>query len=291
MISFAERMGLRSSRTIIQNDSLDEDTRVELWNTLVGLKEVFQELRSRAYVSDNSEFEFLRKVWSQYFKKPLDEMPSESRIWQLLKAEILNEDWFRVFDLIEEATKYLSRSESQRTQGVVDPFIMALNARFERYLVGYRFIGHEITRIDSTAEAEAVSAAIEDAGVVAGAHHSLAQAVELLADRETPDYPNSVKESISAVEAITKRLTGKTTLGSGLKELEAAGLPIHPALKDAWLKMYGWTSDEAGVRHGSIDSASIDQALAKYVLVTCSAFVSYLIEEGRKRGLLETASE
>ncbi|MEI3844903.1 MULTISPECIES: hypothetical protein [unclassified Microbacterium] len=75
-------------------------------------------------------------------------------------------------------------------------------------------------------------------------------------------------------------------LGSGLKKLEAAGLPIHPALKAAWLEMYGWTSDDDGIRPGGIEAAGADQALAKYVLVTSSAFVSLLIEEGRKIGLL-----
>jgi hypothetical protein len=110
--------------------------------------------------------------------------------------------------------------------------------------------------------------------------------VRLLADRQNPDYPNSVKESISAVEAITKRITGENTLGAGLKKLQTAGLNIHPALKDGWLKIYGWTSDENGVRHGAIDAATIDQTVAKYMLVSCSAFVSYLVEEGRKANLI-----
>lgn len=89
------------------------------------------------------------------------------------------------------------------------------------------------------------------------------------------------------MEAVVKKVTGANDdLAAGLKKLENAGLSIHPALKGAWLKMYGWTSDEDGIRHGGIDAADADQALAKYVLVTCSAFVSYLIEEGRKAGLL-----
>ena len=152
--------------------------------------------------------------------------------------------------------------------------------------MGYRFIGNEITPVDSNAEAEAIESALEDAVSVAGARHALERAVELLADRQNPDYPNSVKESVSAVEAVTRKVTGESTLGAGLKKLQASGLTIHPALKDGWLKLYGWASDEDGVRHGAIDAASIDQTMAKYILVSCSAFVSYLTEEGRKAGLL-----
>ena len=110
--------------------------------------------------------------------------------------------------------------------------------------------------------------------------------MELLADRQAPDYPNSVKESISAVEAITKKITGEGTLSAGLKKLQSVGLNIHPALKEGWLKIYGWTSDEDGVRHGAIDAATIDQTMAKYILVSCSAFVSYLIDEGKKVNLI-----
>lgn len=81
-------------------------------------------------------------------------------------------------------------------------------------------------------------------------------------------------------------MSGENDLAAGLKKLDSAGLTVHPALKQAWMKMYGYTSDESGVRHGAIEAATVDQSLAKYMLVTCSAFVSYLIEEGRKAKLL-----
>ena len=38
---------------------------------------------------------------------------------------------------------------------------------------------------------------------------------------------------------MVRKVTGEGQLASGLKKLEAAGLSIHPALKDAWSKMYG----------------------------------------------------
>jgi hypothetical protein len=59
-----------------------------------------------------------------------------------------------------------------------------------------------------------------------------AEAISLLADREKPDYPNAIKESISAVEAVVKKVTGPNDdLAAGLKKLENSGLSIHPALK------------------------------------------------------------
>src|SRR5699024_3571691 len=108
----------------------------------------------------------------------------------------------------------------------------------------------------------------------AGAQHHLDQAISLLSDRHAADYASSIKESISAVEAVVRTFSTGKTLGDGLNKLETAGLTIHPALKGAWQKMYGWTSDEPGVRHGGKDAADMDQSLAKYMLVACSAFRS-----------------
>jgi hypothetical protein len=279
-------MGHRASRSLIQSESLDEETRTALWNVLVILQEVFQARLDRYHDSDPTHDELLSSMWVTHFKRPRDEQPRRSDTWGLIKKEILEGEWFDALDLLERASRVLARIDQQRGEDLSGAFTDALNAQFEQYLVAYRFIGDEIMPIDSSVEVASVDLALADSSSVAGARHSLERAVRLLADRQNPDYPNSVKESISAVEAITKRITGENTLGAGLKKLQTAGLNIHPALKDGWLKIYGWTSDENGVRHGAIDAATIDQTVAKYMLVSCSAFVSYLVEEGRKANLI-----
>src|SRR5437667_5935692 len=71
----------------------------------------------------------------------------------------------------------------------------------------------------------------------------LEQALNLLADRKSPDYRNSIKESISAVEAICQLVTGssRTTLGEALRRLESKLGSFHPALKNAFNSLYGYT--------------------------------------------------
>lgn len=75
-------------------------------------------------------------------------------------------------------------------------------------------------------------------------------ALKHLSDKENPIYRNSVKESVSAVEAICKIYTKneRSTLGDALTKLEREG-SIHPALKKAFSSLYGYTSDSAGIRH------------------------------------------
>ena len=100
-------------------------------------------------------------------------------------------------------------------------------------------------------------------------------------DRDNPDYENSIKESISAVEAICEIITGtkgkEATLGNMLKKMEEKGVEIHGGLKSAFNILYGYTSDANGIRHaGDIGGASSTFEEAKFMLVACCAFTNYL---------------
>lgn len=69
-----------------------------------------------------------------------------------------------------------------------------------------------------------------------------------LSDRRAPDYRNSIKESISAVESLVKATCGseKGTLGELIKEIGRRH-PVHPALEAAYGRLYGYTSDAKGI--------------------------------------------
>ena len=109
----------------------------------------------------------------------------------------------------------------------------------------------------------------------------ISKANQLLADREHPDFENSIKESVSAVEAVCEIFTGAkgsdATLGKMLKKLEDNGVVIHSALKSAFNTLYGYTSDANGIRHaGDIGGPSSTFEEAKFMLVACCAFINYL---------------
>lgn len=284
MSSFAERLGLREVRSVIQTDTLDADTRVELWNVTNTFRRILYDAMRDHYEPTHDHV--TAAIWAWEFRSPADEQPQDAALWNMIKQRIIKAAWFDALDVIEALVKYADRYKQARTSGLPTAIAAAYNDRFESYLVGYRFIGLELTPIETSGQATAVSEAIDDTKNISGARHHLQRAVDLLADRQTPDYPNSIKESISAVEAVCVAVTGEATLGAALKKLKGAGVSIHPALEGAWSKMYGWTSDASGIRHGAIEAPDADQALAKYMLVTCSAFVSHIIEVGRKAKLL-----
>ena len=71
---------------------------------------------------------------------------------------------------------------------------------------------------------------------------------------------------------------GTDTLGAALKVLEQRGR-MHGGLKAAFGNLYGYSSDEEGVRHALVfgDEAQVDEADALFMLGACASLVSYLL--------------
>jgi hypothetical protein len=108
-----------------------------------------------------------------------------------------------------------------------------------------------------------------------------------LSDRKKPDYRNSIKESISAVEAICQIISGKqkATLPDCLKAFKDRK-PLHPAFEQALVKLYSYTSDEGGIRHALSENSSAPSfADAKFVLVSSSGFINYVLTKTAELGI------
>ncbi len=69
-----------------------------------------------------------------------------------------------------------------------------------------------------------------------------------------------------------------------LKILEE-NVGLHPALKKAFNNLYGYTSDAKGIRHALLEEAELYPEDAKFMLVSCSAFVNYLVSKISKKKL------
>ena len=68
----------------------------------------------------------------------------------------------------------------------------------------------------------------------------------------------------------------------GVPSLVQVDLILLPAMENAFSSLYGYTSDENGIRHGGIDFTNAPAEDAKFMLVSCAAFVNYLIEKWSK---------
>lgn len=182
--------------------------------------------------------------------------------------------WYRVYDFIE---KYLKRKD----ENIAIKMTKEFNRILEEEIAPYRILNGVVVPIVNRSELDTLAQTINLEYESVSKHMS--KAVELYSDRQKPDYENTVKESISAVEAMCCIITGErgrnATLGNTLKKLKDSGVIIHSAMEGAFLKLYGYTSDSGGIRHGSIDFVNVESEDAKYMMVSCAAFINYLIEK------------
>lgn len=278
---FSQRMGIKPPKKEIQIDSMDNDLRNSLWNALI----IFFWDEIKAYWNKPYTYEykhiferFIKKLWFNYFKKPLDTLSYEwPEIYGILRNYFFKCPWNEVYDFIEFiANNYPNETVSQK-------FTEFCNSILERESSAYRFVNGKILQITSKLEISEIEEAIEKAEKLPGVRTHLRRALELLTDRKNPDYRNSIKESILAVESICKKITDdeKATLGKALKEIENKN-GLHPALKGAFSKLYGYTSDAEGIRHALLEESTVDFEEAKFMLVSCSAFINYLISKAEK---------
>src|SRR5690606_3218264 len=160
-----------------------------------------------------------------------------------------------VYDFVE----WLLNSQQETNNAIA-----SLNNALEDHLSGYRFIENKIAPIVSSEEITSVKTAIDQEDLLGSSKH-LQQALTLLSDRAKPDYRNSIKESICAVESAVRQMAGKpkATLRDAITELEKRQ-PLHPALREGILRIYGYTSDEEGVRHAMQEEPDIGQSDAVF---------------------------
>ena len=160
------------------------------------------------------------------------------------------------------------------------------NSFLERELSAYRFIGGKITQITSEEEISEIEEVLEISKPLKAVNTHLKRALDLFTDKKSPDYRNSIKESISAVEAFCNLITksNKATLGKALKKIENK-VSLHSALKSAFNNLYGYTSDADGIRHALLDEPNLDFEDAKFMLVSCSTFINYLAIKASKAGI------
>ena len=192
----------------------------------------------------------------------------------ILSGYFFEFEWNEVYDLIEF---FPNNFEGYYGDDRNAEFIKYCNDVLEREVSAYRFVNGVLSGITSQEEIESIESALKTGDKYAPVAVHLNTALHLFSDKEKPDYRNSIKESISAVESYLSILTGKSNLPFSLllKEIES-NLQIHKALKSAFSNLYGFTSDSSGIRHALLEESNLKSEDAKFMLVTCSAFINYL---------------
>jgi hypothetical protein len=261
MPRFSDRIGATRPPELAREHAPNE-LRIALWNLFQPL--LFDGERSYWYPRLEYVYRFLH--W------PTHKMSyHQPYVVQELEQWFFSCTWYDVYNLSEFIANLLARTKTR----VYESFNQVLQMEGSPY----RFVDSQLTMITDETELAAVREALTSEGPFAGARKHLSDALELLGRRPEPDFRNTIKEAISAVESTLKVLTGHdhADLAEALREY-ARSNPIHGALFRGLDSLYGYTSNEHGLRHALLAAdANVGFAEAKFMVVACSAFVSYLI--------------
>lgn len=280
-MKFSQRLGITPIEKAIQIGKIDEELRNSLWSILTTFywdtfdKDKYYITQRADLINGSNLNNLFTFIWLHYFKKPIDTIPQlyydHFGGLEILRNYFFSAKWYEVYDFVEFVSIY--GLESTRNH-----FIEACNTFLETENSGYRFVDGKIIEISSLDEVNEIENAIEKATPYYGVKQHLNSAIALLSNKQKPDYRNSIKESISAVEALCKKISNddKATLGAAIKSLEKKGV-VHPALKSAFLALYGYTNDAGGIRHALMEESNLSSADARFMLITCSAFINYVI--------------
>jgi len=277
-MKFSERIGAVSVKEVIQTDSISAELRNALWN--VYFLTYLQDFNlDPNYENLTHVRRMFRVLWWQYWNSEIDKLNvAPSFILYYIKDYFFKSNWWEVYDFLEATVKV---SDGWKR----DALISSLNKILNYHLSGYRFVGDELAPITNDIELVEVQKVLDVSNTdkLNSAKVHIQKALELLSLKPIADYRNSIKESVSAVEAVCKILTNEQNveLGKALTSLTSK-VYIHKGLVSGFKSIYGFTSDEGGIRHSLLEESTLDQIDAIYMLVSCSAFVNYLIAKENK---------
>jgi len=264
-------MGLSPVRVQIQLDDMDEALRVALWNAYQ--PHVIAAGKRDAFTRNSSLMPYFRALWDEVLHKAVDKIPATyEQTASEIRLHFFSTEWHRVYEFLEFSMTPVLPIHYRKI------LALTINIALEREMSGYRLIDNLFTAITDVQEISNIEEAINREETPAGATAHLRAALLLMSDRINPDYRNSIKESISAVESMAKHLTGnpKASLGEALLVVEKKG-EMHSALRKGLSALYGYTSDAHGIRHALMDEANLTFLDAKFMLVVCTGFINFMI--------------
>ena len=267
-LSFSQAQGYEVIPGPLKLEQLPYEARMRIWNLFY------------LYISSSVDGRRVVGAWRDVLKnvhwqlnhRPLDEWSNwDEEVYKSLRELITKYTFNRVFDLVQ----FVMRQEE-----CPPDFIEDMADVFSKFRLAYIIdtsdpptILPAVTKKEGEALVNSLQA-LAHAGLQGSVSH-LRKATECI---NGGDWASSVRESIHAVESVARQLAPQaTTLGPALSVLEAQGA-LHPALKEAFVKLYGYTSDEQGIRHALLEKqqASVGLDEAVFMLGACASFASYL---------------
>ncbi len=277
LFSFREQL---CETIAIQTNSMNKTLRMRIWNVINN--------KLLEPLSEQMGYTLVRLFFQEVMLHDCFQIEaySLSFLYKQIREFIFDTQWYKVYDLVDFI---LQLKLEIIKEDLTKELTLSFNNVLELENSPYRILNGLLAPVTSEVEIKSVETALASGSSGNGWIVHLKCALERFSDREQPDYRNTIKESISAVEAISKVIANdeNATLNQALDRIEReAKINLHTALKSSFSKLYGYTSSkEEGIRHALLSEGNICEEDARFMLVVCSAFVNYLKVKSDNAGI------
>jgi hypothetical protein len=253
-LTFEQREGLAPMPSQLASRQISQEFRAVLWALF---KRIFEASRDHT----PSGTIIMGRPWNlmlqdaHVYHHQTDDFPFHyHEVVQQVKSLVTKDSWSDVLGWLEYLLKHPACPRH---------FAQKLDEHMTYCRLAYRVIdGVIIHPVGSDAERQTIEQAFGDvaAAQLGAVHAHLRKAAQELTAGK---YADSVRESIHAVEATARVLVpGAKSVNSASDLLGSKGkVKIHANLKHGFQNLYGFTSDERGIRHPLIDDdkANVDE--------------------------------
>ena len=290
---FAERNGYITNSDVILKDGISSTVINVISSCVSKLEDALNEAdessdRAPPWTSftDFSYYKICLAVWTHFFNRRSNTYGYKTGDNDAIQSHLLHKTipWYTKLSMLEFILEYMgSAFKDKKRAQIKEAFILDLNTEFERVHYGYRIINNTITDIISDEEKGSLQEALSNAEESVKSH--MKQALALYAQKPEADYKNSIKESISAVEALFRIKTGENTFGPAYAKIKKS-ITIHPRIQEAIQKVYDYTNQpDTGIRHSKVEGDETmvpDASECQFMIIICSAIINYIQDKYSK---------
>lgn len=277
-LTFGQRQGLEEMPSQLALGVLSAQLKALLWEAVhesyMGHVRLKSNSRTVKYIQ-SPWGDLTKDYWIRRMFRNADEVGDWRWGFELVKAIMTSTSHLKVFNFIQFL---LERDDAPR--GLSGAIQIALHES----RAAYRVIDRLMVPVASDEQAEAVQTALATVATspAKGAATHLRNAAGYLTQGRWSD---SIRESISAVEGIAKSIEPTAdTLGPALARLKSS-ISLNPALASAFGKLYGYSSDEKGIRHALVfdGQPNVTERDALFMFGSCASFVAFLVSASSGR--------
>ena len=286
--SFAQRFGIATTRPI------ETDFPASARNALMYL---LQQLVEKNYVAgqDAGGWKSILVELSRIARVPFS-VPEKRSNPDQCSAILGKMPWFAVFtfcerlysSLLQEDSYYDGYNQEQvlrvSLEVVRKHYTDEINNLLSEENLGYRFVDGVFEKPGRLQTQRNLNKAMTVLGDnrLANARRHFNKAHKFFSNRERPDFENTVKEAVCALESATEALSGVKVSQDFAKEVsKLSGTQpgsIPPPIAQAMTKIYAYRGAGQGVAHGTNEGPTVTRLEAELVLSTVAAFITYLFD-------------